>query len=84
MSSFTYLKSLPIDYLKIDGSFVKDIIKDSVAEAIVASINRIAQEMGIKTIAEFVSSEAILQKISALGVNHVQGYVIDRPRPFIL
>jgi diguanylate cyclase (GGDEF)-like protein/PAS domain S-box-containing protein len=84
MSSFTYLKSLPIDYLKIDGSFVKDIIKDSVAEAIVASINRIAQEMGIKTIAEFVSSEAILQKISTLGVNHAQGYVIDRPRPFIL
>ncbi|WP_019498301.1 EAL domain-containing protein [Pseudanabaena sp. PCC 6802] len=84
MSSFAYLKSLPIDYLKIDGSFVKDIIKDSVAEAIVASINRIAQEMGIQTIAEFVSSKAILQKISALGVNHAQGYVIDQPRPLIL
>jgi diguanylate cyclase (GGDEF)-like protein/PAS domain S-box-containing protein len=84
MSSFTYLKALPINYLKIDGSFVKNIDNDSVAEAIVASINRIAHEMGIQTIAEFVSSEAILQKISTLGVDFAQGHIIDQPRPLIL
>lgn len=79
MSSFTYLKTLPVDYLKIDGSFVKDVVTDSVAEAIVGSINSIAQEMGLQTIAEFVSNEAILAKISALGVNYAQGYSIDKP-----
>jgi diguanylate cyclase (GGDEF)-like protein/PAS domain S-box-containing protein len=84
MSSFTYLKTLPVDYLKIDGSFVKNITNDSVAEAIVASIDRIAHEMGIKTIAEFVANEAILARIRTLGVNYAQGYVIDQPRLLIL
>jgi diguanylate cyclase (GGDEF)-like protein/PAS domain S-box-containing protein len=84
MSSFTYLKTLPVDYLKIDGSFVKDIVNDSVAEAIVGSINSIAQEMGIETIAEFVASEAILVKIRNLGVNYAQGYSIDKPQLLVL
>jgi diguanylate cyclase (GGDEF)-like protein/PAS domain S-box-containing protein len=84
MSSFTYLKNLPVDYLKIDGSFVKDIVNDSVAEAIVGSINSIAQEMGLQTIAEFVASEAILSKIKILGVNYAQGYCIDKPSQLIL
>jgi EAL domain-containing protein (putative c-di-GMP-specific phosphodiesterase class I) len=84
MSSFTYLKTLPVDYLKIDGSFVKDVVTDSVAEAIVGSINSIAQEMGLQTIAEFVASEAILAKISALGINYAQGYSIDKPSQLIL
>jgi diguanylate cyclase (GGDEF)-like protein/PAS domain S-box-containing protein len=84
MSSFTYLKTLPVDYLKIDGSFVKDIVNDSVAEAIVGSINTIAQEMGIQTIAEFVASEAILAKIRDLGVDYAQGYSIDKPQLLVL
>jgi diguanylate cyclase (GGDEF)-like protein/PAS domain S-box-containing protein len=84
MSSFTYLKTLPVDYLKIDGSFVKDIVNDSVAEAIVGSINTIAQEMGIQTIAEFVASEAILVKIRDLGVDYAQGYSIDKPQLLVL
>ena len=84
MSSFTYLQTLPVDYLKIDGSFVKDVVNNSVAEAIVGSINSIAQEMGIQTIAEFVASEAILAKIRDLGVNYAQGYSIDKPSQLIL
>ncbi len=84
MSSFTYLQNLPVDYLKIDGSFVKDVVHNSVAEAIVGSINSIAQEMGIQTIAEFVASEAILAKIRDLGVNYAQGYSIDKPSQLIL
>ncbi len=84
MSSFKYLKTLPVDYLKIDGSFVKDVVNDSVAEAIVGSINSIAQEMGLQTIAEFVSNASILAKISALGVNYAQGYCIDKPSQLIL
>ncbi|HEY9849383.1 MAG TPA: EAL domain-containing protein [Leptolyngbyaceae cyanobacterium] len=82
MSSFAYLKSLPVDYLKIDGSFVKDIVEDRVAGAMVEAINRIGQVMGIQTIAEFVENDAILEKIRALGVNYAQGYRIGKPSPF--
>lgn len=82
MSSFAYLKTLPVDYLKIDGSFVKDIVEDHVAGLMVEAINRIGQVMGIQTIAEFVENDAILEKIRALGVNYAQGYKIGKPSPF--
>ncbi|HKK05803.1 MAG TPA: EAL domain-containing protein [Gammaproteobacteria bacterium] len=81
MSGFAYLKNLPVDFVKIDGSFVKDILNDDVDAAMVEAINRIAQVMGISTIAEFVETEAIRERLRALGVNYVQGYAVHRPEP---
>ena len=84
MSSFTYLKNLSVDYLKIDGAFVKEIVDDPIAAAMVEAIHRIGQVMGIKTIAEFVENEEIRQKIADLGVNYVQGYGIAQPIPLFI
>lgn len=81
MSSFGYLKSLPCDYLKIDGNFVKDIVNDPIDEAMVDCINRMAQVIGIKTIAEYVENEAIIDKLKTLGVDYAQGYRIAMPEP---
>ena len=81
LSSFAYLKSLPVDYLKIDGVFVKDIANDPIARAMVASINTIGHEMGLETVAEFVENEAILDQLRELGVDYAQGYHLGRPQP---
>jgi len=81
LSSFGYLKNLKVDYLKIDGSFIKDIDKDTTDKAMVQSINSIGHVMGLKTIAEFVETEEILNTLSEIGVDYAQGYHIDRPRP---
>ena len=81
LSSFGYLKNLPVDYLKIDGAFIKDIDSNSMDAVMVQSINTIGHEMGLKTIAEFVESDSILQTLRDIGVDYVQGYHIDRPRP---
>ncbi len=81
LSSFAYLKSLPVDYLKIDGVFVKDIADDPIARAMVASINTIGHEMGLETVAEFVENEAILDQLRELGVDYAQGYHLGRPQP---
>jgi len=80
-SSFAYLKSLPVDFLKIDGSLVRDMAHDPLDEAMVRAINEIGHVLGIATIAEFVESEAILEKLKALGVDYAQGYLIARPAP---
>ncbi len=82
MSSFAYLKNLPVDFLKIDGSFIQHIVDDPINLAMVEAINQIGHLMGIKTIAEFVENEEILAKITALGVDYAQGYGIAEPRPF--
>ncbi len=79
MSSFAYLKNLPIDYLKIDGVFVKDIADDPIDYAMVKSINEIGHAMGLKTIAEFVENQAILEKLTDIGVDYIQGYHISYP-----
>lgn len=79
MSSFTYLKHLPVDYLKIDGSFVKDMVDDPIDSAMVEAISRISQVMGLQTVAEYVENEAILQRVAALGVDYAQGYGIALP-----
>ncbi|WP_354681997.1 EAL domain-containing protein [Cupriavidus necator] len=82
MSSFTYLKHLPAAYLKIDGSFVRDMLADPVNAVMVEVIQRLGHAMGKKTIAEFVESEAMLERLRALGVDMAQGYHLAPPVPF--
>ena len=81
MSSYGYLKTLPVDYLKIDGSFVKDIVTDPIDLAMVKSINDIGHVMGKRTIAEFVENEEILERLKELRVDYAQGYHIAREKP---
>ena len=81
LSSFAYLKKLPVDFLKIDGMFVEDIVHDPVSLALVNSINEIGHVMGMETIAEFVKDDQILTKLRTIGVNYAQGYGIGKPRP---
>jgi diguanylate cyclase (GGDEF)-like protein len=82
LSSFTYLKKLPVDVVKIDGNFVREITTDPVDRAMVESVNRISHEMGLRTVAEFVETEAIMQCLRRLGVDFAQGYGVARPEPF--
>jgi len=82
-SSFGYLKNLPVDYLKIDGSLVQGIEDSDVQYTMVKSINMVGQIMGIRTIAEFVKNEAILGKLVEIGVDYAQGYQISRPEPLL-
>lgn len=81
MSSFSYLKNLPVDYLKIDGALVRNIVEDAADFAMVEAINRVGGAMGLKTIAEFVETAACLQRLRDIGVDYAQGYVIHRPEP---
>ncbi|MCL2656642.1 MAG: EAL domain-containing protein [Betaproteobacteria bacterium] len=82
MSSFSYLKQLPVDYLKIDGNFIKDILTDPIDYAMVKTINDLGQAMGKRTIAEFVESAEILAALKDIGVDYAQGYAIAEPQPF--
>ncbi|MFT5881039.1 MAG: diguanylate cyclase (GGDEF)-like protein/PAS domain S-box-containing protein [Moritella sp.] len=81
LSSFAYLKNLPVSTLKIDGIFVKDILNNPIDEAMVKSINEIGHVMGMKTIAEFVENDAIKQRLKTMGVDFAQGYGTGRPAP---
>jgi EAL domain-containing protein (putative c-di-GMP-specific phosphodiesterase class I) len=81
LSSFAYLKNLPVDFLKIDGLFVKDIVDDKVDFAMVRAINEVGHIMGKKTIAEFVENEHIFNLLNELGVDYAQGYGIGKPVP---
>lgn len=83
LSSFAYLKTLPVDYLKIDGEFVKEIESDRVSASMVSAIHQIGKEMGLQTIAEFVENEAIVKKLEQIGVNFAQGYHIGKPGPLM-
>lgn len=79
-SSFTYLKHLPVDYVKIDGAFVRDIQVDPFDQAMVRSINQVAHSMGIETIAEYVADRRILQRLAELGVDYAQGNFMGEPQ----
>jgi EAL domain-containing protein (putative c-di-GMP-specific phosphodiesterase class I) len=81
VSSFAYLKQLPVNYLKIDGSFVKDIATDDVGRAMVQSVHQVGQLMSVKIIAEYVENEQIIRILRDIGVEFGQGYGISRPIP---
>ncbi|MBS0309353.1 MAG: EAL domain-containing protein [Proteobacteria bacterium] len=83
LSSFGYLKHLPVDYVKIDGSFVRDIARDPIDLAMVEAINKISHAMGLQTIAEFVESEDVLAELRKLGVEYAQGYLFGRPEQWV-
>ncbi len=80
LSSLTYLKNLPVDYLKIDGHFIKNVTRDRVDESMVEAITKMARAMGIETIAERVDSREVLEKLADIGVAFAQGYYIAVPR----
>ena len=79
LSSFSYLKNMPVDYLKIDGSFVRNILTDNVSHAMVASINQVGHVMELKTIAEFVENDELATRLKHIGVDYLQGYGIAKP-----
>ena len=81
LSSFAYLKNLQVDVLKIDGMFVKDMLDDPIDAAMVSSINEIGHLMGLKTIAEFVESDEIMERLREIGVDFAQGYALGKPEP---
>jgi diguanylate cyclase (GGDEF)-like protein/PAS domain S-box-containing protein len=80
LSSFGYLRTLPVEYLKIDGVFVKDMCEDPIDYSMVEAINQVGHVMGIKTIAEFVEDEAVLDALRKLGVDYGQGFGLHRPQ----
>jgi diguanylate cyclase (GGDEF)-like protein len=83
LSSFSYLKQLPVDYLKIAGNFVRGITEDPVDGAMVEAINKIGHVMGLRTIAEYVEREVVLERVREIGVDYVQGNAIAPPTPLL-
>ncbi|HSF41238.1 MAG TPA: EAL domain-containing protein [Thermoanaerobaculia bacterium] len=83
LSSFAYLRDLQVDFLKIDGEFVKDMMEDRVKRAMVESINQIGHVMGIQTIAEWVENRQTLEALKEMGVDYAQGYWLCRPQPLV-
>ncbi|MDH5423585.1 MAG: EAL domain-containing protein [Gammaproteobacteria bacterium] len=81
LSSFSYLKNLQVDFLKIDGTFIRDIIDDPIDRAMVEAINQVGHIMGIKTIAEYVESPETLELLRDMGVDFVQGFAVAAPVP---
>lgn len=81
LSSFGYLKNLAVDYLKLDGCFVKNMVDDNIDLAMVQAINQIGHTMGIKTIAEFVEDQHTLEAVTKVGIDYAQGYILAKPMP---
>ena len=81
LSSLVYIKNLPVDFLKIEGSFVRDIMTDSIDRAMVEAVCHIGRAIGATLIAEWVESEALLAQVRALGIDYAQGYAVSRPQP---
>ncbi|HCK80520.1 MAG TPA: PAS domain S-box protein [Candidatus Competibacteraceae bacterium] len=82
MSSFAYLKHIPVDYLKIDGKLVEDMIDDPVARAMVEMINRLGHTMNIKTAGEYAATQEIVDALRKSGVDYAQGFAVDHPQPW--
>ncbi len=82
MSSFAYLKNLEVDFLKIDGMFVKTIVSNKIDRAMVESINNIGHVMGLKTIAEFAENQEVIDMLQEIGVDYAQGYGVEMPKLF--
>jgi EAL domain-containing protein (putative c-di-GMP-specific phosphodiesterase class I) len=80
LSSFGYLKNFPVDYLKIDGSFVKEILHDPIDREMVRSINEIGHLTGKQTIAEFAENEEIITMLKGMGIDYAQGYGVSEPQ----
>ena len=83
MSTFVHLKHLPVDYLKIDGSFVREMREDPMSLAVVRSIHEVGKTIGMQTVAEWVEDDEILAAVRELGIDHAQGYAVGRPEPLI-
>jgi EAL domain-containing protein (putative c-di-GMP-specific phosphodiesterase class I) len=81
MSSFTDLKGLPVDFIKIDGGFIRSLAVDRVNRAVADAINRIAHVMMIQTVAECTETDAVVTILKELGIDHAQGYVLALPQP---
>ena len=81
MSSFTYLKNLPLDIIKIDGSFVRDMLTDPVSHLMVKAVTDIGHRLGLEVVAEWVADAETVQALTALGVDRVQGFSLHRPEP---
>jgi len=79
LSSLSYLKNLPVDFLKLDGAFVRNVVSDAADLALVDAVNRVGHVMGMQTIAEFVENDAILHRLRVLGVDFAQGWAVGRP-----
>ncbi|QRM30403.1 EAL domain-containing protein [Microvirga sp. VF16] len=82
LSSFRYLREFPVDIVKIDGSFVRNMIASSVDHHIVKSIHQVARELGAQTVAEFVEDQATFNMVCTMGITFAQGYAIHKPQPF--
>ena len=80
-SSLAYLKSLPVDYLKIDGSFVANMVSDPVDHAMAETINRVGHIMGLQTVGEYAESDEVVAALGAIGVDYAQGFGVQRPQP---
>jgi diguanylate cyclase (GGDEF)-like protein/PAS domain S-box-containing protein len=83
MSSFGYLKNLPVDFIKIDGSFIRDIARDPMSQAIVQAVTDIGHQRGMQVIAEWVSSEEIIDRLVEIGVDFAQGFALHKPEPVL-
>ncbi len=81
-SSLYHLKQLPLDYVKIDGSFIKHLPNEPEDQALVRAVVEVSKVFGLRTVAEFVEDDRILQMLSQLGVDFAQGYYIDKPKPW--
>jgi EAL domain-containing protein (putative c-di-GMP-specific phosphodiesterase class I) len=79
LSSFSYLKTIPVDFLKIDGSFVRDMVEDRLDRAIVEAVNEIGHIIGTRTIAEWVGDKETLELLKTLNVDFAQGFHVERP-----
>jgi EAL domain-containing protein (putative c-di-GMP-specific phosphodiesterase class I) len=81
LSSFSDLKVLPVDYLKIDGNFIRTLVDDRVNRAVAQAINQVAHVMMIQTVAQWTETLAIVTLLKEMGIDHAQGYVLARPQP---